>query len=150
VLPASRAAFLRCAWATDLGQCVAGVLIQFRGITMSVVQVTLTAEQLAAAYTQLNAQERRTFLAEVFSQPAQQQAALELLVEAQAALRRKFSPQQQRQLNRLLHKNATGKLRSAERQQLDELLTEYGEGLLDKARASYLLHLAQQAETTSR
>jgi hypothetical protein len=117
---------------------------------MSVVQVSLTAEQLAAAYTQLNEQERHSFLAAVFNHPAQQQAALELLIEAQAALRQKFSPRQQRQLDRLLRKNAAGKLRPTERQQLNELMTDYGAGLLGKARAKYLLYLAQQAETTSR
>ena len=67
---------------------------------MSVVQVTLTVEQLAAAYTQLNAQERRSFLVAIFDQPAQPQAALDLLIAAQAALKRKFSPRQQRLLDR--------------------------------------------------
>ena len=117
---------------------------------MSVVQVTLTAEQLAAAYTQLSDRERRSFLAAVFDQPAQPQAALELLVAAQAALKRKFFPQQQRLLDSLLEKNAQGKLRPKERRQLDELMAEYGAGLVDKARAKYVLHLAQQAEATDR
>jgi len=57
---------------------------------MSVVEIKLTADQLAAAYTQLSAQERRSFLAAVFTHPAQQQAALELLVAAQDALNRNF------------------------------------------------------------
>ncbi|MCI0489475.1 MAG: hypothetical protein L0229_23020 [Blastocatellia bacterium] len=117
---------------------------------MSVVQVTLTAEQLADAYTQLNAQERRSFLKTVFDNPAQQQAALELLVFAREALKRKFSPQQQRLLDSLLDKNAQGKLRPNERQQLDELMADYGAGLIDKARAEYILHLARQAEATDR
>lgn len=115
---------------------------------MSVVQVTLTAEQLAAAYAQLNAQERRSFLAAVFDHPAQPQGALELLVAAQAAMKRKFSLKQQRLLDSLLEKNARGKLRPKERRQLDELMAEYGAGLIDKARANYVLNLAQQAAAT--
>ena len=117
---------------------------------MSVVQVTLTAEQLAAAYTQLNPRERRSFLAAVFDQPAQQRAALELLVAARAALEQRFSPQQQRLLDSLLEKNARGKLRPKERRQLDELLAKYGTGLIDKARAKYVSHLAHQAAATER
>jgi len=112
---------------------------------MSVVEIKLTADQLAAAYTQLSAQERRSFLAAVFTHPAQQQAALELLVAAQEALKRKFSPHQQRTLDSLLEKNAEGKLRPAERRQIDELMAEYGTGLVEKARAKYMLHLTQQA-----
>src|SRR5690349_19059887 len=108
---------------------------------MSVVQVTLTAEQLAAAYTQMNARERQSFLRAIFDHPAQQQAALDLLAAAQKALQRKFSPEQQRQLDCLLDKNAAGKLRPAERQQLDELMAEYGAGLVEKARAKYILHI---------
>ena len=53
---------------------------------MSVVEIALTAEQLASAYLQLNEQERRGFLAAVFSHPAQQHIALELLIAAQAVL----------------------------------------------------------------
>ncbi len=117
---------------------------------MSVVEIKLTADQLAAAYTQLNAQERRSFLSAIFEHPAQQQAALELLVEAQAALKRKFSPQQQRLLDRLLDKNTEGTLRPAEREQLDEMMAEYGAGLLEKARAKYILQLTRQAATTDR
>ncbi|HLG14893.1 MAG TPA: hypothetical protein VJH03_10390 [Blastocatellia bacterium] len=117
---------------------------------MSVVQVTLTAEQLAAAYTQLNAQERRSFLTAVFDQPAQQQAAVELLVAAQAELKRKFSPRQQRVFDTLLAKSARGRLRPKERQQLDQLMAEYGAGLIDKARANYVLHLAEKAAATDR
>lgn len=117
---------------------------------MSVVQVTLTAEQLAAAYAQLNARERRSFLDAIFDQPAQQQGALELLVAAQAAMKREFSLQQQQLLDGLLEKNARGKLRPKERRQLDELMAEYGAGLIDKARANYVLQLAQQAAATDR
>ena len=117
---------------------------------MSVVEIKLTAGQLAAAYTQLSEQERRSFLAAVFDHPAQQQAALELLVAAQEALKRKFSPQQQQLLESLLEKNAEGKLRSEERRQLDELMSEYGAGLIEKARAKYILHLTQQAATADR
>jgi len=112
---------------------------------MSVVEIKLTANQLAAAYTQLSARERRSFLAAVFDHPAQQQAALELLVAAQEALKRKFSPQEQRLLDSLLEKNAEGKLRPAERRQLDELMAEYGAELVEKARAKYILRLTQQA-----
>jgi len=112
---------------------------------MSVVEIKLTADQLAAAYTQLSAQERRSFLAAVFTHPAQQQAALELLVAAQDALNRKFSPQQQQTLDSLLEKNSKGKLRPSERRQLDELMAEYGTGLVEKARAKYILRLTQQA-----
>ncbi len=111
---------------------------------MSVVEIKLTANQLAAAYTQLSAQERRSFLTAVFDHPAQQHAALELLVTVQEALKRKFSPQQQQMLDNLLQKNAEGKLRPAERRQLDELMTEYGAGLVEKARAAYILRLTQQ------
>ncbi len=112
---------------------------------MSVVEIKLTADQLAAAYTQLNAQERRSFLVAVFEHPAQPQAALELLVAAQDALKRKFSPHQQQTLDTLLEKNAEGKLRPAERRRLDELMIEYGAGLVEKARAKYILRLTQQA-----
>ena len=72
---------------------------------MSVVEIALTAEQLASAYLQLNEQERRGFLEAVFSHPAQQHIALELLIAAQAVLQQKFSPHQQRLLDRLLDKN---------------------------------------------
>lgn len=117
---------------------------------MSVVHVTLTPEELAAAYTQLDSQERSSFLAAVFDQPAQQQAALDLLVAARKGLRRTFSPRQQQLLDSLLSKNAQGKLRSKERQQLNKLMARYGAGLIDKARANYVLHVAQQAEVNER
>ena len=59
---------------------------------MSVVEIALTAEQLAAAYTQLSDEECRSFLEAIFDHPAHQQAALELLIEARYVLRRKFPP----------------------------------------------------------
>ena len=117
---------------------------------MSVVQVTLTPEQLAAAYSQLNARERRSFLTAVFDHPAQQQAALDLLMAAQGALKRKFSPREQQRLDRLLEKNARGVLSPKERRQLDELMADYGEGLIEKARAKYVLHLSEQGVATDR
>ena len=117
---------------------------------MSGVQVTLTPEELAAAYTQLDPQERRSFLAAVFDQPAQRQAALDLLVAARRGLKRRFSAHQQQLLDSLLAKNAQGKLRPKDRRQLDELMAAYGAGLIDKARAAYVLHLAQQAEVAER
>jgi hypothetical protein len=113
---------------------------------MSLVQLNLSAEQLAVAYTQLDAQERHYFLTALFNHPMQQQAALEFLAAAQATLKRKFSSLQQKRLDSLLDKNAEGKLSPKEREQLDELMAEYGEGLIEKARAGYVLHLAQQAE----
>ena len=45
---------------------------------MSVVEIKLTADQLAALTRNLNAQERRSFLAAVFEHPAQQQARWEI------------------------------------------------------------------------
>jgi len=62
---------------------------------MSVVEIALTAEQLAAAYTQLSDEECRSFLEAIFDHPAHQQAALELLIEARDVLRRKFPPSKQ-------------------------------------------------------
>jgi hypothetical protein len=112
---------------------------------MSVVEIALTAKQLADAYTQLSDEERRAFLRSVFDQPAHQQAALELLIESQAALKRKFPPGKQRLLDHLLSKNNEGKLRPSEQKQLDRLIAEYGEGMIEKARAKYTLNLAQQA-----
>jgi hypothetical protein len=117
---------------------------------MSVARSTLTAEELASAYGRLNAQERRSFLRAVFNDPEQQRAALDLLVAAQAALKRKFSPRQQRLLDTLLDKNAAGKLTPKERRQLDKLMQEYGAGLVDKARAGYVLQLAQEASAHNR
>jgi len=112
---------------------------------MSVVEVALSARQLASAYTQLSDDERRSFLEAVFDQPANQQVALEVIVEAQTALKRKFSPTKQRLLDKLLDKNSAGKLRPAERKQLERLTNEYGAGLVDKARARYIVELARRA-----
>jgi len=102
---------------------------------MAVVEVSFTADQLASAYAQLSDTERRLFLEAVFSEPANQYIALQLLKKAQEVLRRKFSPAKQQLLDRLLDKNAEGKLRVAERKQLEQLMDEYGQGLLGKARA---------------
>ena len=85
---------------------------------MAVVEITLTAEQLAAAYLQLSAPERRSFLAAVFSHPANHHLALELLMEAHAVLQQKFPPAKQRLLDQLLSKNTEGTLRPAEHKQL--------------------------------
>jgi len=112
---------------------------------MSVVEVALSARQLASAYTQLSDDERRSFLEAVFDQPANQQVAFEVIVEAQTALKRKFSPAKQRLLDKLLDKNSAGKLRPAERKQLERLTNEYGAGLVDKARARYIVELARRA-----
>jgi hypothetical protein len=62
---------------------------------MSVVEIALTAEQLAAAYSQLTEKERRVFLEAIFDRPALQQLALELLIEARDVLKRKFPPRKQ-------------------------------------------------------
>ena len=117
---------------------------------MAVAEVALTGEQLAIAYTQLNVKERRRFLAVALSQPAHRQAAVELLSEAQTVLKRKFSPTQQKQLDRLLDKNGEAELTATERKQLAQLMDEYGAGMIEKARAQYALELAQQAPTTTR
>ena len=117
---------------------------------MSVVEIALTAEQLASAYLQLNEQERRCFLEIVLSHPAQQHIALELLVAAQAVLQQKFSPDQQRLLDRLLDKNTEGELRPAEQKQLADFIATYGEGLVEKARARYILTLSQRAAAAER
>ena len=117
---------------------------------MSVVEIALTAEQLASAYLQLNEQERRGFLQAVLSHPAQQHIALELLIAAQAVLQQKFSPDQQRLLDRLLDKNTAGELRPAEQKQLADFIATYGEGLVEKARARYMLALSQRAAAAER
>jgi hypothetical protein len=117
---------------------------------MSVVEIALTAEQLASAYLQLSEQERRCFLESVFSHPANQRLALELLIAAQAVLKQKFSPDQQRLLDRLLDKNTEGKLRPAEQKQLADFIAVYGEGLVEKARAHYILALSQRAAAEER
>ena len=117
---------------------------------MVVVEIALTGEQLAVAYTQLSQQERRSFLTLVLSQPTHRQAALDLLAEAQSVLAQKFSPRQQRQLDRLLDKNAAGALTATEQTQLAQLMEDYGTGLVEKARAKYVLELAQQSAATNR
>jgi hypothetical protein len=117
---------------------------------MSVVEIALTAEQLAAAYLQLNEQERRGFLEAVFSHPAQQHIALELLIAAQAVLKQKFSQDQQRLLDRLLDKNTEGELRPAEQKQFADFIATYSEGLVEKARARYILALSQRAAAAER
>ena len=117
---------------------------------MSVVEIALTAEQLAAAYTQLSNEERRSFLQTIFDHPAHQRAALDLLIEAQDVLRRKFTPSKQRLLDRLLERNGEGKLRPDERKRLQQLITEYGAGLVEKARARYVLELVRRAASVER
>lgn len=117
---------------------------------MAVVEIALTGEQLAVAYTQLSQQERRSFLSLVLSQPTHRQAALDLLAEAETVLAQKFSPRQQRQLDRLLDKNSEGTLTASEQTQLAQLMEAYGAGLVEKARAKYILELARQAQTPSR
>src|SRR5437870_13738325 len=112
---------------------------------MSVVEVALSARQLASAYTQLSDDERRSFLEAVFDQPANHQVALEVIVEAQTALQRKFSPTKQRLLDKLLDKNSAGKLRPAQRKQLERSTNESGPGLVDSDRARYLVQLAPRA-----
>ncbi len=117
---------------------------------MSVVEIALTAEQLASAYLQLSEQERRCFLEAVFDHPANQRLALELLIAAQAVLQQKFSPDQQRLLDRLLDKNTEGELRPAEQKQLADFIAVYSEGLVEKARAHYILALSQRAAAEER
>ena len=117
---------------------------------MSVVEIALTAEQLASAYLQLSEQERRCFLESILSHPANQRLALELLSAAQAVLQQKFSPDQQRLLDRLLDKNTEGELRPAEQKQLADFIAVYGEGLVEKARAHYILALSQRAAAEER
>ena len=117
---------------------------------MAVVEIALTGEQLAVAYTQLSRPERRNFLSIVLSQPAHRQAALDFLAEAHTTLARKFPPRKQRQLDRLLDKNSEGELTAAEQTQLARLMEEYGAGLVEKARAKYVVELARQAKAPSR
>lgn len=117
---------------------------------MAVVEIALTGEQLAVAYTQLSQQERRSFLSLVLSQPTHRQAALDLLAEAESVLAQKFSPRKQRQLDRLLDKNAAGALTATEQTQLAQLMDEYGAGLVEKARAKYVVELAKQAAPPQR
>jgi len=117
---------------------------------MSVVEIALSAEQLASAYLQLSEPERRCFLEAVFNHPANQRIALELLIAAHAVLQQKFAPDQQRLLDRLLDKNTAGALRPAEQKQLADFIAAYGEGLIEKARAHYILVLSQHAAAAER
>ena len=112
---------------------------------MPAVEINLTTEQLVAAYTQLKKRDRRTFLEAVLTQPANQQLAIELLAEAQAILRRKFSPAKQALLDKLLDANTERELHPAEQKQLEELTAAYGEDLVEKAGARYLLQLSNLA-----
>lgn len=117
---------------------------------MSAVEINLTTEQLAVAYTQLSQRERRTFLQTVLTQPTNQQIAIDLLAEVQATLRRKFPPTKQQILDKLLDANTERELRPAERKQLEELTAEYGEDLVEKARSRYLLELSRRADQSAR
>jgi hypothetical protein len=72
---------------------------------MPAVEIDLTAEQLARAYTQLSRRERRAFLEAVLTEPAQQKLALEMLTEIKTILNRRFPLAKQRLLDRLLDAN---------------------------------------------
>jgi hypothetical protein len=114
---------------------------------MPAIQLTLTAEQLASAYGQMSARERRSFLSAVVSRPEHREAAVELLRESRASLKKKFTPAKQRELDRLLDKNARGKLNASEKARMEKIMGEYGDGLIEKARAAYILSLDEQAES---
>ena len=116
---------------------------------MPAVEINLTTEQLVSAYTQLNRRERRSFLEAVLTQPANQEVALEVLTEIQDVLRRKFPPDKQRLLDKLLDANTERELRPAEQKQLDELIAEYGADMVEKARARYLLELSNRTEQSA-
>ncbi len=111
---------------------------------MSAVQITLTGKQLASAYVQLSARERRSFLQSLVAHPSHRQALLDLIKESRAVLKKKFSVAKQRELDKLLDKNNEGKLTQSEAERLNQLMTEYSEGLIEKARAVYVLSLADQ------
>ena len=68
---------------------------------MAVIKIILTAEQHAAAYLQLRTPEHRSFLKAVFSHPANQHLALELLMAAHTVLQQKFLPAKRRLLDHL-------------------------------------------------
>lgn len=85
----------------------------------------------------------------MLTQPANQEVAIEVLTELQAILRRKFPPDKQRLLDKLLDANTDRELRPAERKQLDELIAEYGADMVEKARAHYLLQLSNRAEKSA-
>jgi len=76
--------------------------------------------------------------------------ALELLMEAHAVLQQKFPPAKQRLLDRLLAKNMEGPLRPAEQKQLQALMAEYEAGLVEKARARYIVELSRHAAADNR
>lgn len=118
--------------------------------TMPAVEVDLTAEQLARAYTQLSRQERWAFLEAVLTEPAEQKLALELLTEIKTILNRRFPPAKQRLLDRLLDANTERALSQSEREQLNRLIEEYGSDPIEKARARYLLKLSRQTNRASR
>ncbi|MGH9854933.1 MAG: hypothetical protein ACREBD_34310 [Blastocatellia bacterium] len=69
-----------------------------------------------------------------------------MLNEIQAVLRRKFPPDKQRLLDKLMDANHERELRPAEQKQLDELVAEYGADMVEKARARHLLELSNQTE----
>jgi hypothetical protein len=114
---------------------------------MAAVQLTLTAEQLALAYAQMSAQERKSFLSAIVGRPEHREAALDLLRESRAVLKKKFPQAKQRELDRLLTKNNEGKLSASEQRRIEELVAEYGGGLIEKARALYTLSIADQVES---
>jgi len=62
----------------------------------------------------------------------------------EATLRRRFLPAQQRLLDKLLDANSERILTSREQRQLDELIAEYGEDLVEKARAYFVLRSKRQ------
>lgn len=117
---------------------------------MPEIKINLTPEQLVAAYTQLSRREQRDFLKSLVTQTDHPHIAMEWIAELKATLLRKFSPDQQRLLDKLLDANNERKLRPGEQKQLDELIAEYGEDLVEKARAHYLLELANRAEPSVR
>ncbi|MBO0861947.1 MAG: hypothetical protein J2P21_26340 [Chloracidobacterium sp.] len=115
---------------------------------MPAVQLTLTAEQLALAYTQMSVKERKSFLSAVVGQPEHREAALDLLRESRVVLKKKFPQAKQRELDRLLTKNNEGKLSPSEQKRLEDLVAEYGEGLIEKARALYTLSIAERVASS--
>jgi hypothetical protein len=117
---------------------------------MPAVQLTLTAEQLASAYMQMSVKERRSFLSAIVEHPAHKEAARDLLKESQLLLKKKFTPAKQREFDRLLGKNNEGKLRPSEEKRLNELVAEYGDGMIEKARALYTLSLADHTTSSDR
>jgi hypothetical protein len=51
-------------------------------------------------------------------------------------------------LDRLLTKNNEGKLSPPEQRRLEELVAEYGDGLIEKARALYTLIIADHVASS--